>query len=615
MSKLKLLREITSKPELAKLMGIAPVFLTKCLYVIRPEHQYHQFQIDKKSGGKRTISAPSEELKSLQKKLSLLLLDCLDEINSEKFPYSQAPSPKKRNHGDDYSANKLKIKIPSAETKQPSLSHGFERNRSIITNAMMHIGKKNILNIDLADFFDQFNFGRVRGFFIKNKYFNLDPHIATVIAQIACYDNKLPQGSPSSPVITNLITHSLDIRLLSLAKKYKCNYTRYADDLTFSTRLDNFPEQIMKQVDGEYIPSSKLLHEITRSGFTINNKKTRIQFKNSRQDVTGLVVNKKPNVKSEYWRQVRAKCNSLFKTGEFFSIKNGEIIEGNINELQGQLNFIDQVDLYNRLRQKPPLQPEFELKKLGTSTKQILSSRERTFSQFLFYRLFFGNDRPTILCEGKTDNVYLKSAINSLKADYPSLARMENGKYNLLINFVEYSKRTKFLLELYGGANYLRDFILNYEKNFKIYKNHSPKHPVMIFLDNDSGANTIINLLRKEEWQRKISLSPNTLDKKDDIRKSNFIHVEYNLYVILTPRSPIGDNTDIEYFFDDKTRLLAHSNGKCFNTVSKRNPDTDLSKEAFATHIIKEKKNSIDFTSMKPLLNLIVDVVTDYNTR
>ncbi len=116
-----------------------------------------------------------------------------------------------------------------------------------MTNAIMHINQKNVLNIDLKDFFDSFNFGRVRGFFIKNNHFKLDHHIATVIAQIACYDNKLPQGSTCSPVITNLITHSLDIKLASLARKHSCIYSRYADDMTFSTRKSVFPSQIMRQ--------------------------------------------------------------------------------------------------------------------------------------------------------------------------------------------------------------------------------------------------------------------------------------------------------------------------------------------------------------------------------
>src|SRR5690606_25401369 len=110
-----------------------------------------------------------------------------------------------------------------------------------------HIGKKNVLNIDLKDYFDCFNFGRVRGFFLKNNNFKLNPDVATTIAQIACYNDTLPQGSPCSPVISNLITHALDIRLASLAKKHSCVYTRYADDLTFSTNRSPFPAQLMNE--------------------------------------------------------------------------------------------------------------------------------------------------------------------------------------------------------------------------------------------------------------------------------------------------------------------------------------------------------------------------------
>ena len=97
-----------------------------------------------------------------------------------------------------------------------------------------------VLNIDLENFFESFHFGRVRGFFIKNNNFLLPIEVATVIAQISCYEGKLPQGAPSSPIISNLICEILDYRLLKIAKKYKLNYTRYADDLTFSTNDKNF---------------------------------------------------------------------------------------------------------------------------------------------------------------------------------------------------------------------------------------------------------------------------------------------------------------------------------------------------------------------------------------
>jgi hypothetical protein len=612
MSQLNYLRRISTKPSFAKALGVDPRFLTRCLYIIKPENQYHQFTIEKKSGGKRIINAPGDDLKSLQKKLSDLLLDCIDEINISKYPSSQLAKPKMRNKKDlDYAATVLKIKIPTAESKQPSLSHGFVRERSIITNAMMHLGKKNVLNIDLKNFFDSFNFGRVRGFFIKNNNFKLDPHIATIIAQIACYDNKLPQGSPCSPVITNLITHSLDIRLAKLAKKYKCTYSRYADDITFSTRKSTFPKEIMNEdIDG-YTPGKKLVGEIVHAGFSINHNKTRIQFKDSRQEVTGLIVNKKPNTKKEYWRTARAKCNNLFKKGKFTSIEDGFEIDGNLDELEGQLNFIDQVDHYNRMRQKAPLTAEYAINNIGKNTKNLLSARESTFSRFLFYRLFYGNDKPTILCEGKTDNVYLKSAISELLPKYPSLARIEDNNYKLLVRFVEYSKRTRFLLELFGGVDYLKDFINNFEKNTKCYTAPEPKHPVIIFLDNDDAR--IPNLLKGKSFNKKVTLFPSSLNSIDDVKKADFIHIFQNLYVVFTPLGKSGEDTDIEYFFHKKTRMIKHSNGKFFNTVDKRNPEVDLSKDAFAMHIIKAQKKSINFTRLKPLLNRIVKVTEHYD--
>lgn len=155
---------------------------------------------------------------------------------------------------------------------------------------------------------------------------------------------------------------------------------------------------------------------------------------------------------------------------------SGGDIEGNINELEGQLNFIDQVDRYNRMRQKPALNPTYALErdhqKYLKRTKHLLHGREKTFSRFLYYRLFYGNDKPTFLCEGKTDNVYLKSAISELAASYPNLASPKSATkdYELLVRFLEYSKRTRFLLELFGGADYLKDFIGSFENLSNFYK-------------------------------------------------------------------------------------------------------------------------------------------------
>jgi len=602
MSRLTKLKSAASKNDLALILDLKVSFLTNVLYRIKPERQYYQFKIPKKNGGERIINAPSSKLKTLQSRLSTLLLDCIDDINKIKYPNPtiKYPNPK--------------VKHPTPQIKKSTLAHGFVRKHSIFTNAMMHLNQKSVLNIDLNNFFDSFNFGRVRGFFIKNENFKLHPDIATVIAQIACYDNKLPQGSPCSPVITNLITHSLDIRLASLANKHSCTYSRYADDITFSTRKSTFPTQIMNENDGGYAAGKKLRSEIKRAGFTINSSKTRIQYEDSRQDVTGLVVNKKPNIKKEYWQTARLQCHRLFKTGAFTKNTANGAQQGNINELEGQLNFIDQIDLSNRLRQKKPLNKKYGVKDHGKHTKGLISGRERTFSQFLYFRLFYANDKPTILCEGQTDNVYLKSAISELVTHYPKLASAKtNDKcYELLIRFVEYSKRTRFLLELYGGVDYLKGFIEKFHSQYSFYTAPKPEHPVIIILDNDSGPDKLIKYLKSKKLSESLELYPTSLNKTKDHRRAEFIHVMHNLYILLTPLANNDEPTDIEYFFDDVTRMEKH-NGKPFNTVENRNTTTDLSKEAFAKHIIKAKKNTTNFDGLKPILTRVVQIIEHYD--
>jgi RNA-directed DNA polymerase len=611
MVKLEALKNITTKKELADLLGVKASFLTYNLYVINPSSKYTQFTIPKKNGNDRTINAPNKKLKRLQKNLSMLLLDCIDEINNIKFP--EAETYKLKKDQIKYSST-LKIKIPSAKIKQsPSLSYGFVKHRSIITNAMMHLGQKNVLNIDLENFFDSFNFGRVRGFFIKNKNFKLDPAIATVIAQIACYENKLPQGSPCSPVITNLITHILDIRLASLASKYSCTYTRYADDITFSTRKSVFPSQIMND-DDIYIAGKELTWEIEHAGFCINENKTRIQYKDSRQDVTGLVVNQKPSVKKEYWRTVRAQCNSLFKSGIFTKIEDDKIVNGNINELEGQLNFIDQIDTYNRLRQSPPLKQVYKLASHGHDKSKLISGRERTFSRFLYYRLFYGNNKPTIICEGKTDNVYLKSAINRLVTNYPRLAnnklvtKTKKNEYQLLIKLLKYSKRTRFLLELHGGTPYLNFFIPKFDIKFQYYGAPKPQHPVIILLDNDAGFVGIFNTLKKIKTATSF---PQSLQKQD-FKNAEFIHVIHNLYVVLTPINNQPQSM-IEDFFDDVTRQIKVSN-KTFNPHNKFDNTKEYSKEIFAQKVVVANQSTINFDGFKPFLDRIVKAIEHYDT-
>jgi RNA-directed DNA polymerase len=121
-----------------------------------------------------------------QKNLSDLLQDCTEEINKGRGFKEQ-------------------------------LAHGLKHKRSIIENAMKHRTRRYVLNLDLQHFFGTIHFGRVRGFFITNRDFALHPKTASLLAQIACHNNVLPQASPSSPVISNLISNVLDIHLGRLA--------------------------------------------------------------------------------------------------------------------------------------------------------------------------------------------------------------------------------------------------------------------------------------------------------------------------------------------------------------------------------------------------------------
>lgn len=190
---------------------------------------------------------------------------------------------------------------------------------------------------------------------LKNRDFELHEDVATVVAQIACHENSLSQGSPCSPVISNLVAHLLDMRVVKLASESGCTYSRYADDLTFSTNKKEFPREIAvpSAADGVgshlWLPGEALKTVIESTGFRINAKKTHLMYRASRQNVTGLVVNEKINVRWEYRHNVRAMVHSLVKTGKFELLgvtqKDGRAVleerPGTLNELHGMLGFID----------------------------------------------------------------------------------------------------------------------------------------------------------------------------------------------------------------------------------------------------------------------------------
>jgi RNA-directed DNA polymerase len=172
--------------------------------------------------------------------------------------------------------------------------------------------------------------------------------MATIIAQIACHENELPQGSPCSPVISNLVGHLLDARLARLAKTHKCTYSRYVDDITFSTSRKDFPPELAVPGPGskfEWQLGAELRDKIEHSGFKLNEKKTRMQFRGSRQVTTGLTVNEKVNIREEYWRAARHMCQALFTTGTYYRMVPAPLAGGALGDppIQEDITSLDPI--------------------------------------------------------------------------------------------------------------------------------------------------------------------------------------------------------------------------------------------------------------------------------
>ncbi|AIY40562.1 Retron-type RNA-directed DNA polymerase [Collimonas arenae] len=269
--------DLKSFSDLALFFGIPSNKLGYLLYALQDSDKYKSFNVPKKTGGTRQISEPHPLLKKIQRKLADSLL----------------------------------------ELYKPKQSvHGYLKDKSIVSNAKMHLRKRYLLNFDLADFFTSINFGRVRGLFL-NHPFNFPQEVATALARISTKENSLPQGAPSSPVISNFMCWGLDNYLRKFCYQLGCTYTRYADDISISTNRENFPTEIANVKHDPYsaVISEILTTKIEQNGFTINNAKTRFSTPRQSQVVTGLKVNEFANVSRKYVRNLRAMLHAWEKFG------------------------------------------------------------------------------------------------------------------------------------------------------------------------------------------------------------------------------------------------------------------------------------------------------------
>ncbi len=565
MSSLDKLKEVQSLTDLAKLLGFTPKGVSYVLYKLDPAKKYRSFEIPKKSGGVRTINAPEPQLALLQTRLAELLYACVHERKQENTRFWFA-------------------------------SHGFHQGRTIVSNAEVHRRRRFVFNLDLEDFFGTINFGRVRGFFIRDAMFSLEPKVATIIAQIACHDNALPQGSPCSPVISNLIGNILDSRLLALARNTRCTYTRYADDLTFSTNEKLFPTEIAVNVHGaDWEVGAKLRKTIEATGFSINPVKTRMSLRQSRQTVTGLVVNAKANINQDYYRAARAMCNSLFQTGYYF--RPGDDPANTTDKLGPLEGTLSHIYFVKARRDRHP-----KINKLAKAAGEYHPPRapEELYRKFLFYKYFAAPAAPLIVTEGVSDITYLQCAIRALVKKFPLLAKEVDGKAVRLVHFLKSSGTSRELLNLGHGAAGQGALISQYENVLKKYKHKPMAHPVIILCDNDDGLKSVI-----KNAKSKIGKTVSTT------MTDPFYHLGLNLYLVKVPEGSPPVDKDIESLFDPAL-LATVLGGKKFNPKKEHADHTEYGKVIFAEAVVRANAGTVDFSGFDGLLTRIEDVLKHY---
>lgn len=338
----KAFNKMKSKEDLLNLLNYAkillhgenaPLFELKHInYHCNPNNnnsRYFTFEISKRSGEKRTIYAPSKGLVKIQQCLNLIL----------QAIYDTHPAAK-----------------------------GFVNGKSIVDNATVHLKKNYVYNIDLKDFFYSIDQARIWGR-LKHHPFNLNEkngnlELANIIASLCCHGievdrindngnwerqkkNVLPQGAATSPMLSNIICERLDFYLTKVANRFGLNYSRYADDITFSSMHNVY------QKDSTFI--NELIRIISEQNFHIKESKTRLQNTDYRQEVTGLIVNHKTNVKQKYIKELRMwlyywenygfeKANTYFSIHYVNSKKNSKSTVPNIAKvIGGKLDFLKMV--------------------------------------------------------------------------------------------------------------------------------------------------------------------------------------------------------------------------------------------------------------------------------
>ena len=371
-----LFKRARTRQELAESIGYNYNFIVYFIFSKDVNQHYVEYNISKGYKRERVIAAPNEKLKQIQKNIAEILLEIY---------------------------------------KPKHCVHSFVRSKNVATNAKPHVQAKHILRLDLENFFPSIHFGRVRNLFEAS--FSFPREVSTLLARICCFKGSLPQGAPTSPIISNMICLRMDAQLTRLANDCRCKYTRYADDITFSTNAEVFSEKIIHSVNPVMI-SSKLISIIEYDNyFKINKNKTHLCSNNDSKFITGVKVNRKLNVSRNRYREIRAMLHAARVYGHDkaldehltnYSRRSTTIERKNFfNIIQGKISYLGMIRGKN----------DALVAKLKLQLAQLRELYDEKYDSFPIEiaQTKIINQYVIVFTEGKTDRMYLSFAFRKLR--------------------------------------------------------------------------------------------------------------------------------------------------------------------------------------------------------
>jgi len=248
------------------------------LLKMRLDKPYYVFEVQSNKGKKRLIETPHKDFKIILRKLN-------DHLQSAYF-FCRTPAA-------------------YGFVQQP---RNANKKRNILSNAKLHCGKKYLLNIDLKDFFHQVSRMRVISIF-KSPPFNYTMELSEFLGELTTYQNRLPMGSPTSPALSNFASMDLDMELLAYSQQQGFRYSRYVDDLSFSS---NQPISLTQYYGFQDI--------IGKKGFTINMEKIKWMNEPDEKIVTGLILKEKPEVSPEFIADLETNIERYKHVLEFSAV-------------------------------------------------------------------------------------------------------------------------------------------------------------------------------------------------------------------------------------------------------------------------------------------------------